>query len=97
MEENLVIEQAFQLIRDFLNDKYDPLDFSYDFPYFLIDKYEIMETENKAVNDIFNEEIPEICADYEMGEVPDDFKRKIREEYERALQAIKQRSRENEA
>lgn len=78
-----MIEQALQMIDDFLNDRYDPLEFSYDFPDFMIAQYEIMEKENKAVNDIFNEEIPEICADYEMGEAADDFKSKIKEEYKK--------------
>lgn len=80
-----MIEQAFQMITDFLNDKYDPLMFSYDFPNFMIEQYEAMEQENKAVNNVFNDDIPEICADYEMGEPSDEFKTRIRAEYERAL------------
>jgi hypothetical protein len=71
----------------FLNGEYDPLDFSYDFPDFMIENYEIMERENKLVNDIFNDNIPEICAEYEFGENPDEFKKNIRNEYEKALRA----------
>ncbi len=82
-----MIEQAFQMISDFLNNKYDPLEFSYDFPDFLIDKYEIMEKENKEVNDIFNDNMPEICAEYEMGANAGEFKQKVKSEYERALKA----------
>lgn len=80
-----MITQALQMIDDFLNDKYDPLKFSYDFPDFLIDKYEVMEKENKTVNDILNEDMPEICAEYELGANPEEFKRKVKEEYERSL------------
>ncbi len=82
-----MIEQAFRMINDFLNDKYDPLEFSYDFPDFLIDKYEIIERENRAVNDILNDDMPEICAEYEIGANADEFKRKVKSEYERALKA----------
>lgn len=82
-----MIERAFRMIDDFLNGKYDPLEFSYDFPDFLIDKYEIMERENNAVNDILNENMPEICAEYEMGADAGEFKQKVKSEYERALKA----------
>lgn len=84
-----MIEQAFQMINDFLNDKYDPLEFSYDFPDFLIDKYDIMENENIMVNSILNDDMPEICAEYEMGADSDEFKQKIKSEYERALKVAK--------
>lgn len=84
-----MIEQAFKMIDDFLNGNYDALDFSYDFPDYLIEKYDIMEKENKHINDIFNDNMPEICAEYEIGESPEKFKRKIKAEYDRILKAVR--------
>ena len=77
-----MIEQALNMVNDFLNNRYEPLDFSYDFPDFLIEHYDEMEEENKTINAVLNENMPEICADYEMGENPDYFKERVKEELE---------------
>lgn len=75
-----MIEQAFIMIDKFINNKYDPLDFSYDFPSFLIEHYDEMEAENKEINDIFNDNMPEICADYEIGASPEVFIARVKKE-----------------
>ena len=80
-----MIIQAIQMINEFLNGEYDPLDFSYDFPDFLIENYDVLENEDRAINEILNDNLPEICAEYEIGADTENFKDEVRAEYERVL------------
>lgn len=80
-----MIRQAIQMINEFLNGEYDPLDFSYDFPDFLIENYDALENEDEIINEALNDNLPEICAEYEIGADTENFKDEVRAEYERAL------------
>lgn len=80
-----MIRQAIQMINEFLNGEYDPLDFSYDFPDFLIENYDALENEDEIINEALNDNLPEICAEYEIGADTENFKDEVRTEYERAL------------
>ena len=72
------------MIKSFLNGKYEALAFSYDFPEFLIENYDEMEKENTIVTDILNDNMPEICSEYEIGQPFDEFKQKTKVEYDKA-------------
>ena len=80
-----MIIQAIQMINEFLNGEYDPLDFSYDFPDFLIENYDVLENEDRAINEILNDNLPEICAEYEIGADTENFKDEVRAGYEGVL------------
>lgn len=84
-----MIKEVFDTIERFLNDEYDALDFSFEFPEFLITAYDEIDKENAEVNNILNDNIPEICADYEMGQPADEFKEKIKTEYKKCRDAMK--------
>ena len=76
------------MMRNLLEGKYDLMCFSYDLPYFLVEHYDEMYAENSMITEILNDNIPEICADYEEGYPTEDFKQRIRAEYERVLAII---------
>ena len=80
-----MVNKALNTMRDFLNGKYDPLDFSYGFPDFLVEYYNAMYAENPEITEILNDNMPEICAEYELDAPDEDFKKKVRIEYERAI------------
>lgn len=75
-----MIEQALNMVKRFLKNEYPPLEFSYDFPDFLIEHYNEMEAENKKINDILNDNMPEICAEYEQGANATAFIQKVKAE-----------------
>lgn len=78
-----MIDEVLGMIQKFLDGKYDLMEFSYDLPDFLVEHYDEMYAEDAASTEILNDNIPEICADYEEGYPPEDFKQRIRTEYER--------------
>lgn len=82
-----MIRRAIKMINEFLNGEYDPLDFSYDFPDFLIENYDFLENENEneIINEALNDNLPEICAEYEIGADAENFKGEVQAEYERIL------------
>ncbi len=82
-----MIDEVLGIIQKFLHGEYDLMGFSYDLPDFLIEHYEEMYAEDAASTEILNDNIPEICADYEEGYPPEDFKQRIRTEYERIISA----------
>ena len=67
------MEQIKELLLNFILNHYDPLDFSYDLPDMLVEKYDEIELINPNVNSILNDNLPEICADYERGMDPSEF------------------------
>lgn len=71
----------------FLAGEYDPLEFSFDFPDYLVEHYDEMAAANPGRTDILNDELPEICADYERGEDPAKFIARVQREYERAFRS----------
>ena len=77
------------MMLQFIEGNYDPLEFSMDLEDFFANHYDEMERENKNITDYFNEDLPEICAEYEHGEDPTDFKAKVKEQYDKALLLLK--------
>lgn len=76
-----MINKALGMMEDFIDGRYEPLDFSYNFPDFLIQNYDRLEQENEYINGVLNENMPEICAEYEIGEPPDDFIKQVKDLY----------------
>lgn len=76
-----MLYEALEMMNELIEGEYDPLVFSFDFPWFLIDNYETMKAENQVATDILNEGMPEICAEYERGQNPSLFIEKIKEQY----------------
>ena len=62
-----MIDEVLGMIQKFLDGKYDLMEFSYDLPDFLVEHYDEMYAEDAASTEILNDNIPEICADYEEG------------------------------
>lgn len=79
------MDQIRNMIMDFLAGSYDPLDFSYDLPDLLIQKYDEVENKDATVNSILNENLPEICAEYERGEDPTYFMSQVYGEFKKAF------------
>lgn len=79
--------EVHEMIREFLAGSYDPLAFSYDLPFCLCEYYDDMHSEDPTITELLNEELPEICADYERGADPAPFMAAVKREYERAMAA----------
>ena len=88
-----MINEALNIIRKFLKGEYDLMDFSYDLPDFLVSHYDDMYAENPKVTELLNDNIPEICADYEDGYSPEDFRQRIKTEYTRAIRKVSEMER----
>lgn len=80
--------EVLNMINDFLSGTYEPFAFSADLPGCLCEYYDDMYSENSAMTKILNEELPEICAEYEPGFDPAPFMAAVKREYERALDAL---------
>lgn len=76
------MNEAFEMIEEFIFGKYEPLAFSYDFPDYLIEHYNEMLTENEIVTELLNENFPDICAEYERGKEPSGFIENVKKEYD---------------
>lgn len=76
-----MFREVFEMMAKLINGEYDPLVFSYDFPGFLCENYEKLKDENPYALDILNENMPDICADYERGEDPKPFIEKVKHQY----------------
>lgn len=84
-------EELLEMMKKFLDGKFDPYDFSFDFPECLASLNPKLEKENRALSELLNEDMPEICADYEPQPVVREgqpglldiskFKRKVAEVY----------------
>lgn len=73
------------MLERFIAGGYDPLDFSYDFPSDVVDHGDELREENPALLEILDDNLPEICAEYERGMDPRPFIDAVRKEYERAF------------
>ena len=78
------IQQAFDMIEALLRGEYDTLQFSCDMEDFLYDNSSTMEQENAEVNDVLQNEIPDLCAEGEPGFYPSHMIQGIKAEYEKA-------------
>lgn len=76
-----MLNEAYNMMNKLINGEYDPLAFSFDFPGFLCENYEIMKAENPMALAVLNENMPEICDEYERGEDPKQFIEKVKLQY----------------
>lgn len=83
-----MIKKFCDMVERFLAGQYDPLRFSAEFPRALVEYGDEAEMENAKAMELFEQDIPEICADYERGENPDLFMRRIRAEYEKVKKVL---------
>ena len=81
------MDEVLNMIKNFIDGKTDPDEFSVILPDVLIQKYDEMLEENKQATDILNENLPDICAEYEPGMDADYFRKAVQKEYEAALKA----------
>ena len=78
------IQQAFNMIEALLQGTYEPLQFSCDMEQFLFENASIMQQENSEVNDVLQDEIPDLCSEGEPGFDPAHMLQGIKREYEKA-------------
>ena len=87
-----MFEKMMDYIKDFLDNTPDDIyDFSCDLECLLIVHYDEMYAEQPRATEILNDETPYICALGEPGMKPEeieDFKRKLKIEYDRAMKAV---------
>ena len=89
-----MVSKVIRMIKDFLDNNYDPKEFSYDLPNKLVDLYDQMEKENKPITLLLNDDLPDICSWYDtdsdeegcLNEIQ--FKEKVKIEYEKALKLL---------
>jgi hypothetical protein len=78
------VDEILKITKAFLAGEYDPLDFSYDLPDMLAELYDELEKESREINAVLQDNLPEICADYEIGADPVPFRNAVRAEFKRA-------------
>lgn len=87
-----MFEKIMNYIKDFLeNTPPDIYEFSVILEDALADDYDEMYKEQPKATESLADEVPYICASVEPGMVPEEieeFKRKLRIEYEKALKAV---------
>lgn len=80
-------------IKNFLENTPDDIyEFSIDMEDRLVFEYDAMREAQPEAIDILEEEVPDICATGEPGMSPqeiEEFKQKLRVEYEKALRAVR--------
>lgn len=83
------MNEALEMIKSFLEDDgEDAVSFSIALENYLCDSYDVIAKENPEVADALCEELPEICASFETGADVNEFKKKIRTEYRKALALV---------
>lgn len=87
-----MFEKIMEYIRDFLeNTPKDIYEFSVILEDALVDAYDAMHEEQPRAVEILADETPYICATAEPGMKPEEieeFKRKLKIEYDKALKAV---------
>lgn len=87
-----MFEKMMNYIKEFLDNTPDDIYvFSCDLEGMLITQYDAMHAEQPRATEILNDETPDICATGEPGMKPEEieeFKRKLKIEYDRALRAV---------
>ena len=84
-ETGKMLKETYEMMKKLVQGDYDPLAFSCDFPGFLCDIYDAMKAENPYATDVLNENMPDICAEYERGQDPSSFIEKVNLQYMLAL------------
>ncbi|MDR2024377.1 MAG: hypothetical protein LBQ71_14290 [Hungatella sp.] len=75
------MNEAINMIENLILGQFDPLDFSYEFPDYLVENYEEMLSEDRKMTELLNENFPEICADFERGADEKKFISNVKKEY----------------
>ena len=87
-----MFNKVMNSIKDFLeNNPNDIYEFSIILEDALVDDYDEMHKEQPKATEMLADEVPYICASAEPGMSPEEieeFKRKLRIEYEKALEAL---------
>jgi hypothetical protein len=78
------LKEVYSMIDQFLNGEYEPFAFSADLQDLLYEYYDEMIVENPKATEILNENLPDICDEYEPGMDPKPFMDAVRHEYEEA-------------
>jgi hypothetical protein len=85
-------QELLQMMKDFLNGKIEPEQFSFDFPARLSYVYDDFHKENPKLCDYIEEDIPEFCAAFESNPGgnsellnADQLKEKVKVAYQKAL------------
>lgn len=88
-----MFDNIMNYIKVFLdNTQNDIFDFSCELEGMLVVHYDEMHKEQPMATEILNNEVPDICATGEPGMSPqeiEEFKEKLRIEYEKALGAVR--------
>lgn len=87
-----MFNKIMNFIKDFLENTPDDIyEFSVVLEDALVDDYDEMYKEQPRATEVLADETPDICASAEPGMKPeeiDEFKRKLKMEYDKALKAI---------
>ncbi len=79
------MNEVLGMINNFIEGRIDPVEFSVMLPDILIQKYDEMLNDNKQLTELLNDNLPEICAEYEPGMDSKEFINAVQEEYDKAL------------
>ena len=79
------MNEVLGMIKNFIEGRIDPVEFSVMLPDILIQKYDEMLIDNKELTELLNDNLPEICAEYETGMDSKEFINAVQEEYDKAL------------
>ncbi len=77
------IEKAFEMLERLFDGTYSPVAFSVDFPKYLCEVFDVVDTDNPVVS-LLCENIPEICDEGEPGFDPTNMIAALKVEYEKA-------------
>ena len=94
----MAAQAILTMMANFLEGKIDAEDFSFSFPDVLVDQWNEIEQENQQLAYLLNEDMPDICANYEPEqqarsqrvEYLDEaqFKKRVEEVYQQAQQLL---------
>jgi hypothetical protein len=90
--------KLLQEIKDFLDGKVDPEEFSFDLPSLLVETYKELQKENGPLAELLNDFLPDYCGYFcpdpaARSQSPDyldedQFRAKVKEVYEQALKLV---------
>lgn len=75
------------IIERFLERGHDPVDFSYFLPSEVVKHGDELRKQNPKLLSVLDGDLPEICANFDLDEDPEEFIEAVRKEYERAFPA----------
>ncbi|KYG90375.1 hypothetical protein A0U40_18235 [[Bacillus] sp. KCTC 13219] len=94
----MAAQAVLTMMENFLTGKIDAEDFSYTFPDVLVNQWEEIEQENPQLVNLLNEDMPDICANYEPEEQArsqrpeylneEQFKKRVNAIYKEALKLL---------